>query len=262
MSKSAGLKRGLKDISDLFVDTPEAVAESEPLLLEDQVVTIGLYAPQQKAVKNGLSELLAEYMREKDVSLTSLAVSEDIVPASSLSHRYPSVHKAAIDWNDLKSICEKPLMRKAQKQSRQHAILFDAEYQMPHFFPTFIPLLDKWIFIIEPDVDSVMDAYKMIKGTSVLNAHLQYYLLFSGPWQAELSELLYDKFAGMLRRHVQADLTWLGHLDTERYGFEKKCEPQLDSLFLETCYMNSHPGKLALVEYLSSYSGTEKRAAV
>lgn len=261
MSKSPGLKRGLKDISDLF-QAPEEQERTTAVVLEQQLMTLAVYNPEKSDSTRALNRLLAQTLVKKAMPCSMISLYQDLSEIPVPHNQYTLPNEIAMSWSEFNELCCRPLARNEDKRNLQHAVLFDSRFDQTFQFPVLIPVLDKWIFLVRPEVEFLMDVYKMIKGTYQLNNHMQYYLMFDGDWKAGLSEALYEQFSAMVLKNFRINLTWLGHLGSRKpVDFSSKAE-NLEPLFFETFHLNSTPGKQAVSDYALAFFLNQRKTAV
>lgn len=83
------------------------------------------------------------------------------------------------------------------------------------------PLLDRVVLFVQPQVDSLREAYRLIKVFWSLNREIEFLLLFRGGVRAEGGEgFLYERFSLITSRFLGLSPGWLGELSLpEKGGF-------------------------------------------
>lgn len=261
MSKTTGLRRGLKDISELF-QQPDSEIRSTAAVLENQIMTLAVYNPEKSESTCALNRLLVQCLTKRAMPCSMISLYQEAGELPQPHHQYTFPNELSLSWSEFNDLCSRPLARNGEKKNMQHAVLFNCRFNQTFHFPALMPVLDKWILLVRPEVEYLMDAYKMIKGTHQLNSHLQYYLMFDGDWQTGVSEAIYEKFSAMVLNNFRINLTWLGHLGSRTpVDFTVKAE-NLEPLFFETLYLNATPGKQAVSDYALSFFSHQRKTAV
>ena len=88
-------------------------------------------------------------------------------------------------------------------------LLLDFSWAYPSLFEKTIGLLDKIVFWVRPEMESLSQVYKWIKGSSGLNSRIECLLAYDGENERKGS-LAFEKFSEMVSRRLGVDLSWLG----------------------------------------------------
>ncbi len=246
------LKRGLKDISNLFLDESRsrepASSHGEALFLK----CVGVYQPFKEKIQfapHRLAKALSEH--EVPCSVLSIGKVSALPNSDGVSH-------AALDWAAFENLCRQPLLMADGGKLQKQMVLFDFDERHPSHLQAVVPLLDRWIFLVPPSLDGIMEAYRMMKGTrSLAQGLLQYYLLFEGPkGQGETDSFLFEKFSTMASDRLGINLVWLGYLNPSQDTKGSK-DLDLDNFFLADNAPVEMLGKFAVLNYAAAFFGQE-----
>ncbi|MBN1687827.1 MAG: hypothetical protein JW893_01870 [Candidatus Omnitrophica bacterium] len=250
MDPKRRLKRGLKDISPLFQQKVETV-ERQNLLNEKRIECLSVFNPDRPGSSLFLTSYLASRVADTScpctiISLTSryLGRPED-APTILQSESFGSnIRWVSFTWDQLERVWEYPHDVVSSESFANQKFFLDFEYNRIAQFDKIIPVLDKWILLVRPNIESLSEVYKAMKASMALNPHLEYYLLFDGAVTQEKGSFLYEKFSEMTSRHLGLSVTWLGRLQEgmHQYTFSS-------SLALE--HLSSKP--------VENYNSLEKR---
>lgn len=208
------LKRGLKDISPLF----EASADSSAEVSADEsgvLQCVGLYSPAGSSSQLFIQTLIAGQIIERGHRASILSLNpehrtllKNTAPAHQRSNTLP---RFALSMDQFRDICSRHAEGE-DKKSRNEVFFIDFDYAQTHHFEKVIPLLDKWIIHLKPEMDPLTEAYKMLKATLPLNGRLEYFLLLEGSQKEQRTSLLFERFSEIVSRHAGIGLNWFGTL--------------------------------------------------
>lgn len=248
------LKRGLKDISPLFGSSSgqKGLKERE----EPSIQCISIFSPDNSGDSLFLNTLLASQMASAERTCSIISIGTK--PGRQESGVYsPSVRRESLSayLSQVRLTCDEALMvmnRPVQAHTsnlRQSTLLFlDIDFTNVTYFERLIPMLDKWVFLIQPTAESVIEAYRMIKGTRMLNPSVEYFVIVEGRPEDEAASIIFERFSELLARQLGIHLGWLGYLHPPRTSKSFSADLEIDQLYLNGIVRNDQPEKIALAE--------------
>jgi hypothetical protein len=239
MNDSKKLKRGLKDISPLFneMEHPPAQNISAPSFeTATALQCLSVFSPHPEE-----SLMLNSYFASKlsmtgsdcaiitlnDLRLTQLR--KPLRTEAPVSH----IKRLSLSWDQFEKVCYGPLPRRDSSFAKSRVLFMDFNLYATPYFEKLIPILDKWIFVVEPNAESLTESYKIIKASLSLNRHLEYFVLYRGMAQDSRSSQLFERFSDLISRKLGVHLGWLGSLELSK-GSPISSELALDQLFLKS----------------------------
>ena len=266
------LKRGLKDISPLFGqerEVREVFVEGDkppfqilsvfsPTLSGDSLF-LNTYLASQLASRGKPCSILSihskypERVKEREENGGSAVARQPTVQESLGAH----LRRHTLSWETLEQVCARPIERRPSNQFPAQTLFLDLEYSQASHFEKVIPLLDKWILYLQPSLESLGEAYKMMKAASVLNVHLEYFLLYAGKPSDKKGDCLYERFSEIVARRLGILLNWLGALHLPRGSQMIRAELALDPLLLKSFDFLDSREKISLAELTHSLMGGE-----
>ncbi|HTL47495.1 MAG TPA: hypothetical protein VL688_05470 [Verrucomicrobiae bacterium] len=244
------LKRGLKDVSQLFNGPSPGVLETREN--EMFIKMVGIYNPGDPGdalFLNGiLAALVSTHYPSSILTVGERAEAEPKTAARPLPSATPHL---GLPWDEFDKIRESPIHRHYSGSSPRHVMFINADFSQTARLPRVVPLLDKCLLLVRPDLESLMEAYKFVKGVQSLNPRLQYFLIFEGASQGESGCFLFEKFSSLLARRLGVGLVWLGYLDPYRDAGRRGDELELEHLFLKDISSGEIPEKIALLELMT-----------
>ncbi len=218
MEISRKLVRGLKDISPLFSDLqkPEILPPKGDLELRIFSVT----RPQFHGDSLFLNGFFAAQLENsgRPCSLVTLSSYCETDHSSNLSSKSSEpfgshLRRHWLYWDEMCGFFEASSLPRGDASVKDRDIFLDFEYsQLSHFEGT-VCLLDKWILLLQPNIDSLTEGYRLMKAAMVFNPQLEFYVAFEGLPQEDFSDaFLYERFAGFVSKQLGIHLGWLGWL--------------------------------------------------
>lgn len=183
MSIDRGLKRGLKDLSPIFNVTPSIVHPSFPSSFSSIEERIHSFIHFTEFGTDDIrqafySSLLAE-CRQRSFFSKVIEIRGEITTGTKTDDYFPqAIAKQCISWEEFREGKKMPLHGAVKSAGMKAMTLFDIPAQEAEKFKDFIPLIDHWVFALEPKIEQLNECYRMIKGTRILNEHIKYHLLF------------------------------------------------------------------------------------
>ena len=227
------LKRGLKDISPLFEgethDTSAPMMPAAPVLMAPAVESAGfrlaaLFSPIPEASPLLLSQILVSRLlvQNRQASILSLGLSEKAPQSGNLN----------LSWEKFQEICETS-GRTSISPEISHTLFLDFDYANLEQFQKTIPLLDQWILVVRPDMESLTESYRMMKASQALNGRLEYFLLFDNRLPDDQASRFFEKYGEFVSRRLGIHLSWLGSIQ------QKTSRGYAPGLAVETLFMKS-----------------------
>lgn len=250
-SEERRLKRGLKDVSNLFVEDTSLEGKFFDAQ-ESFLKCVGVYRPMSPSSVL-ISTKIASLLTRCGISSAILSVGRKLEPGVRSLFEGPCLE---IPWNDFEQLKRKALLMKIESSVRRQVLFLDFEEHSSEHLKSVVPLLDRWVFSVPPTVDGIIEAYRMIKGTRrLVQPPLQYYLVFEGDVRGhEADEVLFEKFSAVLSEKMGINLVWLGHIAPEsgRSCFDEAFD--LSHFFLRDAGVYEQPDKLALFDHVKAES--------
>jgi len=249
------LKRGLKDISPLF-SRPRNVVETPGLPIETapSIGTATVFSPDYPGDSLLLNSYLASRILTMGTSCFVLSLGRE--PENSrINTRRSSQSKGletghvSISWEKFDSLCATQNKEPYGNPGRQRLIFLNSDLSQPSTFHKILPVLEYCVFILQPEIESVMEAYRYIKGARVLNSQIRYCVAFEGYVDEHKVEWLYEQFSSMLSHRLQVDPIWLGYLQEMHHPGSLDDSLNLEPLTSAGAYSFLTPAKRALNDY-------------
>lgn len=217
------LVRGLKDISPLFRDRdrlPSARVGLDRSAYGD-MDCISLFSPDAA----GDSLFLTSYFASRVASAARPCTILSLLPSHLHTSGFdtpdiqkepfgPYVRRLTLTWSQWEEFGALPHNASEPVEMNGDSSLSFLEFdygRVPHF-EKIIPVLDKWIVWMQPNYESVSEAYKMLKVTLGLSNRLEYFLLLNlSPGDRRASQL-FEQFSELVSRRLGIHLVWLGCL--------------------------------------------------
>ncbi len=257
------LRRGLKELSPLFHDTPETprpwIESPEPLLEVLSVVSadtagdsffLNSFMASQIASAEKPSSLFSfQYHRHEDKPLDNEFFS-------------PYLRRFSLSWDQFEEVCRWPIHRDFLASPFAQLLFFDFEsFSLPQFEKA-VTLIDKWIFVLRPTYESMTETYKLMKAALHVNPAGAYFVLLEGPVDGGKGSYLFEKFSSFVAKYLGIQIYGLGYLDFAQGSEQMAAALNLDSLFLEAPAMMNSPEKIALAEFIQASSILPRANAV
>ena len=259
------LKRGLRDISSLFNAESADVKSSGIKQAGFQIEILNVFSPDFPADSFFLNTFLASQIttQERPCSILSIQpssqpVSEQIQIHQPGSHFVPmeshgeNLKRFLLSWERFEEICCHAPCHEGGVSLSQ-TLFLDLDALLLPQMEKVIPLLDKWILLLRPSLDSLTEAYKWMKGGAFLNRELDYFILFEGHPNDERGEKLFEKLSAITEKNLGIHLFWLGYLNLASHSQYFVSELLIDHLFLNSIKKIEYPEKINLYHELLSH---------
>jgi hypothetical protein len=115
-----------------------------------------------------------------------------------------------ISWSDFQKGREVKGLTDIKGVQQKSIVLFDLPEIEHEKFEEFVPLLDDWIFLIDAEIDQVMEVYKMIKGTRELNSQVNYHLVFKSSKEDVATLFLRNQMQSILNSRLHCEISNMG----------------------------------------------------
>ncbi len=246
MNYGKKLKRGLEDLSPLFQEAvnPPALKKTENALpLEQRAGDIlAICRGDGSNFSGGLALVRELFPDEKDAILVSIADEEKTVPAvgTGLYHYVLTLPK-------LERLIQAPGAKGLPDEFSKNILLhFDLQSGLPA--ENLLSLLDKCLFWVQPDFDSISEVYKTMKLAVAANHSVECYLVYDGGPGDSRGEFIFENLAEMSAKHLGVNLIWLGTASSASEG-ETHADLKLEHLWLRPMEKNLSPEKLQLLRF-------------
>ena len=260
MEESRRLKRGLKDISPLFEIAEKA---NPPALLgsgQGGFQCLSVFSPDFPGDSLFLNACIASRIAASDhaCSILSIASRAQLSPAPSASRIFRNesygsqIRRFILSWDQLETVWHSSVPRGIVPSSSLQFLFLDFEYFHPLYFQRLVPILDQGIIFVQPTIESLTEAYKMIKATVSLNPRLEYSLLFDGSPADPRGSILFEGFSEIVAKMLGISLVWLGSLHLPRHTESLDTGLALDPLFLKRFEKMESVEKISLAALLQS----------
>ena len=221
---SRKLKRGLKDISPLF----SAPQEAEPfsVLGEPPVPGIqcfSLFSQESLRHSRYLSRHLAAQLGTEACPCVAVyidssrpgPVREGEQPFWAFSSASSAGYFQEYDltWEQFQAAFHQrnAFISRAGSSFQNLIVFLDFSYTNLKHVGKILPLLDKWILLMEPSLSSMSETYRIIKTSLLLNRSVEYFVLIQSPASNGSEGVLFEHFSEFMTRRLGVHLNWLGH---------------------------------------------------
>jgi len=224
---SKKLKRGLEDISPLFQPSstqPSEVTASRLALFDIQFLTVCVPDHEGDAFLAN-AYIASQVVRSANLfaSLVSIApgfnvsVSKSLDPLPSLELLDSRISRIRLSHQELWTLTQTGASRNSYqgtKESRSPLMVF-LEFEPAQFrsLARLALLLDRVVLYVQPQVESLREAYRLIKIFWSLNREIEFFLLFRGGLPSQAQEaFLFERFSLITSRFIGISSGWLGNL--------------------------------------------------
>lgn len=227
------LKRGLHDLSPLFGSVPSIAyelpaASLRPAPFDAQFLTV--CTPDHEGDAFLTNAYFASQMVKRSnlsASLISIAPGMNALPAK-VSDPLPAlelldsrISRLRLSHQELWSFTQNGFSKglhsdsasSAGKEAEGVLVFLDFEPSQFRSLSRISLLLDRVIFFIEPEVESLREAYRLMKVFWQLNREIDFFLLFREEDSEQAREAyLFEQFSLITSRFLGLSSRWLGHL--------------------------------------------------
>lgn len=211
---SKKLKRGLKDISPLFEDRSKPVNRLESSFETFKPVSrpqsISFWSAESSQGRTLLNSKMAARVQSKGCESLLISLKSEIMPAANLELP-PGQKHYSLSLDQFEIICRSDL--KPVEGFENAVLFFDFDYSNPVHFEKVIPMLDKWILLVGPELESLTEVFRFLKASMPLHKNLEYYFMAQTK-DEKIAESLYEKFSDMVSRRLGIAMNWLGLYET------------------------------------------------
>lgn len=231
MTVEKKLKRGLGDISPLF-QTSAIKKEGEQALLQPafDVQFLSVCVPaREKDVFPATASLASHWVRSADVFATLVRIapghntfksrSSDLFRSTELLDSRISEwvlsHQEVWSFTQNGSLPQRKPAPLPSPHPDPRSFLVFLEFEPSEFrsLSRLALLLDRLILLVEPRVESLREAYRLMKVFWNLNREIDFFLLFrERSFLSGRDEFLYEHFSLITSRFLGISPGWLGHL--------------------------------------------------
>lgn len=258
------LKRGLKDISPLFKSVETSVKKTTPALLKQELQILNVSSPDSYGDSLFFNAFFASQLASpnRPCSLVSLNLpnsAESVLTQPRLESFGRYLNRHFLEWNTLSDILEKSLSQEESGSLDGGVLFLDFEYQNLFYAERIIPLLDKWILLLKPTLESLTEGYKMMKAGFSINKELEVFVVFEGQEDNAKSAFIFEQFSSLAFKNFGTSLSWLGWFDPsgKTEGFVSKLN--LEQLLFRSRMHSSSFEKIAMAHWLKNIEKEEKK---
>lgn len=236
------LKRGLHDLSPLFQGS-QAVSVSEttvPAVLHPAfgVEFIAVCVPERSGDSYLANAYVASQLAlraEIRIPLVSILPGFNTLPAKR-GEAFPSIEllssqifRLRLSHQELWSMSQNGTTRNglhtktaSTLEKGSYAVFFDFEPTQFRSLARIALLLDRLILFVEPQAESLQEAYRLLKVFWNYNREIEFLLLFRGQSVGHgLDEFLFERFSLIASRFLGVSMGWLGDLNDTGKGIER-----------------------------------------
>jgi len=227
------LKRGLHDLSPLFGSVPSvslepSTAHLRPIPFDVQFLTVCI--PDHEGDAFLANAYFASQMVKRSslsASLISIAPGMNTLPAktsdpfSALEHLDSRISRLRLSHQELWSFTQNGSSKESRpdlavsthKETDGVLVFLDFEPSQFRSLSRISLLLDRVIFFLQPEVESLREAYRLMKVFWHLNREIDFFLLFREEgFEPAREEYLFEQFSLITSRFLSLSSRWLGYL--------------------------------------------------
>lgn len=259
MQEIRRLKRGLKDVVPTYHSSTEQKSQtrsncrparaSTVAAVEPQRYCLGVYSPHSPADSLLLNTYFASKLATEDPMCTIVSLHPGRNPSREAKKESlaPHLDRVSVFWDQWGH----PKPQALTPPEKSHLLFLDFDSSNAAHFEKVLPLLDKWILLVQPHFESLSEAYKVIKAAAPLNQRLEYFLLFGGQASDERGALLFERFSELVANRLNIDLVWLGSLHLPCGSESLSAELAPEHLFLKTMQPHDSVEKRSLLSLIA-----------
>lgn len=210
------LRRGLKDVSPLFDRGENRTADTKPKSSKLQCVSV--FSPDFSADSLYLNSTLAFHLSNKErhcavISLFGHSEIESLSPKKIFRNEFlgPQMKRLCLSWDQFETICHDHTVS-ATDDEKSKVLFIDFLPSCSIYFNKIVPMLDKWILIIEPTMESMSENYRIIKASAAINPRMDYFMMYHGAPEDTRGEVLFERLSHMASQRLGVQLSWLGNI--------------------------------------------------
>jgi len=285
-SESKKLKRGLKDLSHLFqkggqvsqqplwVPAPsESLPQPVKMPLSESppksgIQIMSIFCPDMASDALFLNTYLATRIASAQRTCSILSLHTKGLKESDDSTQFARqesyghyVKRIPLTWNQFLEARQHPLDEKINHVNQDHVIFLDFDYPMVPDAEKIFTVLDKWILILQPSLESITEAYRLIKESQLYRSDVDYFMLYDGSMNDPRGEQLYEKMSELVERRMGIQLNWLGYLDLSQESRQIDANLRLDHLFIQSIDSRPAPEKWAFAELVQKLQDAQTAVA-
>jgi len=247
LKESRKLKRGLRDISQLFRSKSErAPAKSEPSLPRASKI-VSVISPNNPGDSLFLNTFLASQVEPFQYQCLIVSISLDESRVSDFS---TATERTVISWNQFLSYCHKGISENMSHEQNAALVFIDFEYTHVPEMEKVINLVDKLVILLRPTFESFKEAYKAIKATYYFNREIEYYVIFEGASDDPRGTVILEKLSEMASQYLGVQLIWLGSIHFSEGTRRLKSTLAMEHLFIDSMRKMNPPEKICFLNSL------------
>lgn len=227
------LKRGLEDLSPLFRSSPGSLSipTFSPAItgVGFDVQFVSVCVPDHEGDAFLANAYLAsEVIRQTPLyaSLVSIVPGMNVVsskeaePFPSLEFLDSRISRLSLSHQELWGLSRNGPVTKengvtSTRDGAESSFLIFLEFEPTQFrsLARIALLLDRVVLFVQPQVESLREAYRLIKTFWGLNREIEYFILFRGKDSPQLRQgMLFERFSLIASRFLGISTDWLGNL--------------------------------------------------
>lgn len=217
MDATKKLVRGLKDVSPLF--SPGAAPEETFARQTPELQVIAVSSPDNEGDSLFLNTYFASQIAssEKPCSIVSIlsrcSKGFQIGEKSRCETLGEHLQRYCLYWDEIRDLLSDSANAPGGSVIKSRDMFLDFEYRhLVHFSPV-IRLLDKWVLLLKPTLESLTEGYKMMKTGLSLNPQIEFFIALEGEPYRSNGEVVFERFSEFAFEHLHVDLGWLGWVD-------------------------------------------------
>ncbi|MBI3307180.1 MAG: hypothetical protein HYZ84_05175 [Candidatus Omnitrophica bacterium] len=259
------LKRGLRDVSPLFGNVEELATLLPPpshLNVSSRSLEIlnvfSANHPEESLFYNTYvaSKIAADHFPSNVISL------EPFYRPDSIHLRKPQESQPfntrlkhfSLSWEQFDKIISKPVHPNSFNPLMPQTIFIDFNHSKIPYPEKILAVLNKWILLIRPNLESLTETYKMIKAAKPINPHLEYFIFLDAELPESESSPLFEQFSEVVAKYLGINLIWLGELSFFNPSAASTSVARLDHLFLDSQPPIHSPAKVSLAQFVQPVS--------
>lgn len=263
MEMTKKLARGLKEISPIFSQSPDETVKRPSLEL--QILSIS--SPEYDGDSFFLNTYFASQIAtpHKPCSLVTL-FPRSLKPSTSVKKDPESfglnLERHWLYWDELRDLLMTPPAVADPYALQSRDIFLDFEYRHLIYCEQTIGLLDKWILLLKPTIESITESYKMIKAGIALNPYLEFFVTFEGKPTGDQGTGFFERFSEVVFKNLGIHLGWLGWLDLSDPDRHFTAVLNAEQLLFQPRSIKPLLGKFALTQWIESVPRQVHEAAL
>lgn len=229
MTERIKLKRGLSDISPLFVKAKETVSPRARIVQPERAFPVSglpeiyfIWSADEESDAHFLNNFFASKMVAPHSAALLMTLSDDeaqIAQNSKLEPWNKSLHRIRLPVTRIQEafVAEKAdFIRNSEFSESQIFLEMSADELLAQ--PELVRLLDHVVLFLKPQVESVTETYRKLKRLAALGINAEVTVLFDADDAGGLPARLYELFSEFVSQRLSLSVNYLGTLHLSRGG--------------------------------------------